>query len=184
MNGTIEENATLQVLKGRVVVIPKIDPTLTKSGLSADAKITGDELKKLTKRIDNFKNPFADHPVEIGTDETFTYSKWESGKVELCGYKNCDITFDQAMYGGTHWKGENIRLAFPKDSNGNNLFTSYEYVDIKPMYYHSGDIKTSQVLGVSVSEQYIDFFIEHKASAAETSSMNVTVYFHIIGTWK
>ena len=125
-----------------------------------------------------------DFVIEQGTMDDFTFEKRHSGKVELWGFKKYDITFDQSMQGGTHWKCNNIRLAFPKDSNGNNLFTSYKYVDISPMWYSSGEVKSAQVLGVSVSEQYVDFFIERKATAAASSSMDVTVYFHIIGTWK
>ena len=44
MNGNTE--AVKETLHGKIQVIPTIDKTLTKSGYSADAKVTGDALSK------------------------------------------------------------------------------------------------------------------------------------------
>lgn len=40
-------------IKGKVREVPKIDETLTKDGWGADAKVTGEELKKCNKSIDD-----------------------------------------------------------------------------------------------------------------------------------
>lgn len=53
MSGNIEERVTL---KGKLSQIPSIDKTLTKSGQSADAKVTGDALARkvnVTDIVDN-----------------------------------------------------------------------------------------------------------------------------------
>lgn len=52
------------------------DTTLTKSGVPADAKATGDAIGQV--RTDLGK--IADHPVETGTDGVWTWEKWDSGK--------------------------------------------------------------------------------------------------------
>jgi hypothetical protein len=122
--------------------------------------------------------------IEQGTSGIWHYRKWEDGTAECWGGEANNLLFNQSMQGGTHWKCANIRQTFPTDSSGNALFKSYTYVGITPMYYSSGDIKTAQVLGVSASAQYVDYFVERKASAAATSATSVTVYFEVKGTWE
>jgi hypothetical protein len=42
-----------QILKGKLTRIPPIDQTLTKAGHCADAKVTGDKINSLTRRLDD-----------------------------------------------------------------------------------------------------------------------------------
>lgn len=49
LEGSAEEN---NVVKGRIVNIPLVDDTLTKTGYSADAKVTGDKFTEMSNRID------------------------------------------------------------------------------------------------------------------------------------
>ena len=53
MSGNIEERVTL---KGKLSQIPSIDKTLTESGQSADAKVTGDALARKVNATDIVDN--------------------------------------------------------------------------------------------------------------------------------
>lgn len=57
MDGNLEANKTLNNLKGKIVSLPKIDKTLSKSGQAADAKVTGDLIAGLTERIAALEQP-------------------------------------------------------------------------------------------------------------------------------
>lgn len=54
MDGNLVNNQTVYNLTGKIEVVPLVDKTLTKSGYSADAKATGDALKKLSEALSNF----------------------------------------------------------------------------------------------------------------------------------
>lgn len=51
MDGNLENNQTVYNLNGKIEVIPFVDSTLTKSGYSADAKVTGDALKEIREAV-------------------------------------------------------------------------------------------------------------------------------------
>lgn len=51
MDGNATENQELAELKGKIIEIPKVDSSLTKEGEAADAKVTGDEIADLKRRI-------------------------------------------------------------------------------------------------------------------------------------
>ena len=51
MDGNLENNQTVYNLNGKIEAIPVVDSTLTKSGYSADAKVTGDALKELREAV-------------------------------------------------------------------------------------------------------------------------------------
>ena len=59
MSGSVENNTTLNQIEGKVLSVPLIDNTLTKTGRSADAKAVGDQVKRLDERIDNVDPHFA-----------------------------------------------------------------------------------------------------------------------------
>lgn len=61
MDATVENNTTLNQIEGKVLSIPMIDSTLTKSGRSADAKAVGDQVTRLDGRIDNIDPHFAEN---------------------------------------------------------------------------------------------------------------------------
>lgn len=51
MEGNIQKNGNLPTLMGKIFTIPRIDKTLTKSGMAADAAVTGELLR--LKALDN-----------------------------------------------------------------------------------------------------------------------------------
>lgn len=53
MEGKIGDDQFLNKLTGKITEIPVVDDTLTKEGKSADAKKTGEELKRLEAKIDS-----------------------------------------------------------------------------------------------------------------------------------
>lgn len=59
MDANVEKNTTLNNIEGKVVSIPVIDKTLTKSDRSADAKVVGEEISRLDERLDNVDPHFA-----------------------------------------------------------------------------------------------------------------------------
>jgi hypothetical protein len=52
MDGNVESNQDVSILKGKVSKIPQVDITLSKEGYAADAKATGDALAELKRQID------------------------------------------------------------------------------------------------------------------------------------
>ena len=66
MNGNIESNMAMYKLQGKIVGIPQIDPTLSKSGYSADAKTTGEALEARVKKddiVDDLTSELVDKPL-------------------------------------------------------------------------------------------------------------------------
>lgn len=66
MDGNVTENQTLNNLKGKIVVIPTVDPTLTKDGFAADAKVVGDKLTEwelLNAPVDNLDSESTARPL-------------------------------------------------------------------------------------------------------------------------
>lgn len=61
MDANVEKNTTLNHIEGKVVSIPVIDKTLTKSDRSADAKVVGDEIKRLDGRLNEVDPHFAEN---------------------------------------------------------------------------------------------------------------------------
>mgnify|MGYP003289687816 CR=1 FL=1 len=59
MSGSVENNTTLYQIEGKVLSVPLIDNTLTKTGRSADAKAVGDQVARLDERLDNVDPHFA-----------------------------------------------------------------------------------------------------------------------------
>lgn len=53
MEGKTETNRDAQELKGKIIVLPKVDKTLEREGYAADAKETGYRLKAVNDRVDN-----------------------------------------------------------------------------------------------------------------------------------
>ena len=67
MNGNIKESE--KALRGKIVALPSIDKTLTKSGMCADAKATGDKINAVARRMDSLDPHFAN---------AISYSRTES----------------------------------------------------------------------------------------------------------
>ena len=61
MDANVEKNTTLNHIEGKVVSIPVIDKTLTKSGRSADAQVVGNEIKRLDGRFNEVDPHFAEN---------------------------------------------------------------------------------------------------------------------------
>lgn len=61
MDANVEKNTTLNHIEGKIVSIPVIDKTLTKSDRSADAKVVGDEIKRLDGRLNEVDPHFAEN---------------------------------------------------------------------------------------------------------------------------
>lgn len=55
--GNAENNVSLKVLRGKIVTIPHVDDTLSKSGYAADAKVTGEKLKEVKEEVKHFTVP-------------------------------------------------------------------------------------------------------------------------------
>ena len=66
MDGNVTENQTLNNIKGKIVVIPSVDATLTKDGQAADAKVVGDrftEWELLNAPVDNLESESTSRPL-------------------------------------------------------------------------------------------------------------------------
>ena len=66
MDGNLENNQTLNALKGKVISVPVVDATLTKEGYAADSKTTGDALNVRVKKadiVDNLTSELTDAPL-------------------------------------------------------------------------------------------------------------------------
>ena len=66
MDGNLENNQTLNALKGKVISVPVVDITLTKEGYAADSKTTGDALNVRVKKadiVDNLTSDLTDAPL-------------------------------------------------------------------------------------------------------------------------
>ena len=66
MDGNVTENQALNNLKGKIVVIPTIDSTLTKDGQAADAKVVGDRLAEwelANAPVDNLESESTARPL-------------------------------------------------------------------------------------------------------------------------
>jgi hypothetical protein len=61
MEANVEKNTTLNHIEGKIVSIPVIDKTLTKSDRSADAKVVGEEIARLDGRLDDIDPHFAEN---------------------------------------------------------------------------------------------------------------------------
>ena len=48
----MEASLESKELKGKILIIPRIDKTLTKEGYAADAKVTGEAIEKMVKKVD------------------------------------------------------------------------------------------------------------------------------------
>lgn len=48
----MEASLESKELKGKILTIPRIDKTLTKEGYAADAKVTGEAIEKMVKKVD------------------------------------------------------------------------------------------------------------------------------------
>lgn len=128
MNGNIEAEKTL---RGRLAYLPDIDKSLTKSGMCADAKATGDGLKSLHRRIDNIDPHFASNVSydnkESGLEATqlqaaineiaalyaratelASYLPVSGGRIDGNAYESFSVnnTVGNAAYIGFYGKGE------------------------------------------------------------------------------
>lgn len=60
------ENVVTPELKGKLIAIPSVDPTLSKEGHSADAKVVGDALNARVKTddiVDDLTSELANKPL-------------------------------------------------------------------------------------------------------------------------
>lgn len=68
MEGNVERSTEKQNLKGKIAKIPLVDETLTRKGEAADAQVTGQEIARLDKRLDDLIKELIDGGQE-GEDE-------------------------------------------------------------------------------------------------------------------
>lgn len=81
MDGNMENNQTVYNLNGKIEAIPVVDSTLTKSGYSADAKVTGDALKELREAVSSLgavATVSEDPEVTVSTAAGVTYNNTAS----------------------------------------------------------------------------------------------------------
>ena len=81
MDGNMENNQTVYNLNGKIEAIPVVDSTLTKSGYSADAKVTGDALKELREAVSSLgavATVSEDTEVTVSTAAGVTYNNTAS----------------------------------------------------------------------------------------------------------
>lgn len=91
-------------LCGRLRAIPRIDETLTKKGMSADAKAVGDILTEHNRRIDDIDPHFAEN---VGFDNSESWTKAENLQEAMFDALKQTEVYENAGYMANHWSGSN-----------------------------------------------------------------------------
>lgn len=92
MDGNVSTNQMINNLKGKILNIPKIDKTLTRSGFAADAEVTGEELSKRFTTddiVDNLNSDETDKPLSAKQGKVL---KDKVDVVDVESLKKRDIT--------------------------------------------------------------------------------------------
>ena len=140
-----------------------------------------------------------DYIIETGNSNGFSYYKWKSGKVEAHGKKTIPLIFNVALKNNL-WKGiptnaadmtdtaegaNNTFVPFPKDASGKILFKSAEYANIISAEYSRNAVRTVQLLSLPLERNGFVFFVTKDFGGTSNSTAeSITLYFHIIGSWK
>lgn len=88
MEGSAEINRDVQTLKGKIIVLPKVDKTLKKEGYAADAKATGDGFNAVNERIKTIgSKTFYDYVIEKSSP-AMRLKNTETGRQGEAHYSN------------------------------------------------------------------------------------------------
>jgi hypothetical protein len=104
MESNVENNTTLNQIEGRVLSVPLIDNTLTKTGRSADAKAVGDQVARLDGRIDNVDPHFAKN---VQYDNAGTWTDAIDVQGAMTDVLKQTEKYENSGYMKNHWSGEN-----------------------------------------------------------------------------
>lgn len=124
MDGTAEMNHTLNNLKGKIVSIPKVDSTLTKSGQAADAKVTGDGLEARVRKVDivdNLNSTDTDKPLSANQGKVIKtqLDKINMSQAGTVGYSNSSSGLNATnMQGAIDEVAKISKDALPKNGGG------------------------------------------------------------------
>lgn len=83
MNGSIVSSGSACTLYGKISALPGIDRTLTRAGMCADAKATGDEIAALKRRIVDIDPHFAHNMYYSNTTSGLTATQVQAAIDEL-----------------------------------------------------------------------------------------------------
>lgn len=106
MSGSVENNTTLNLIEGKVLSVPLIDNTLTKTGRSADAKAVGDQVARLDERIDNVDPHFAKNVQYDNASSGLSATNMQRAIEEIYNaFCKCDYYEDIVIKGTLYGKG-------------------------------------------------------------------------------
>ena len=127
------------------------------------------DLEKKSAEIKTWLNEQADYVVEQGTSGTWTYIKWNSGRIEAWGTvsKSCAITTTSAPYGG-YRTSEEIAWDIP-----NGIFTSTPvYVTATKSGANSARLMNIHATSSTQLAGYL--------SSAESTTVTVAISFYVV----
>ena len=150
MEGNAEVNTILPRLSGKVTKIPEADTTFTKEGYFADAKATGDELKKKVNSadiVDNLTTEATDKPLSAkmgkqlkqqidDVDSHFAENVQYDNTASKLTAKNVQVAIDVLK---TFLDGlQNTATTLQQSITNLSKFDYYEDITIKGTLYGKG----------------------------------------------
>ena len=93
--GDVKDIDSLKNLRGKITTIPQTDPTLTKKGYAADAKVVGDYLKEKVSFRDIIDDFTSDDPKKVASAKTVFLLSKQVASINLSeaatvGYNNAN----------------------------------------------------------------------------------------------
>lgn len=125
----------------------------------------------LTKLMDSVK---ADYVVEQGTSGNWSYTKWNSGKLE-CWYEGNPGSYTVGTARGSLYSGGTITYNYPIA-----FVDDYPSVTASAMLGTTAYVIWAQSSGLSLNS--VDVRIV--ASASMAANTNFSIHIHAVGKWK
>ena len=175
----------LQIIR-QSSIIP--DATLTLEGKAADAKATGEAINKAKEDVvamvgetaDDIMDSMVDRVVERGTDATWTWEKWKSGKAVCWGTASLGNVSVNNRWGATEdqypWRES---AAYTQDFPEGLFNVTPKFLDITVMN-SSGAVFVSRYVEDLTATNTGKFTLSRPTSMTVN---NVVLGFYAIGTW-
>lgn len=122
------------------------------------------------------ENPLADYPIERGSSDGWTYTKWNSGDVE-CWTVFGITTAVTTGYGNGYYNGSTLSVNLPSGL----LVTSQNPVININVQAHNAAIYGAAIAAFNQAESKISYYVTSFGSRA---SANVYIHIQVKGRWK
>lgn len=167
-------------------IIP--DASLTQAGKAADAKATGEAIQQVMQDVvdmvgetaDDIMDSMVDRVVERGTDATWTWEKWKSGKAVCWGTASLGNVSVNNRWGSTEdaypWRES---AAYTQDFPEGLFNVPPKFLDITVMN-SSGAVFVSRYVEDLTATNTGKFTLSRPTSMTVN---NVVLGFYAIGTW-